>query len=702
MKKIKIITAVLFILAVNTLYSQPTWVWQNPLPTGNDLNSVFFINSSTGFIGGNSGVLFRTNDGGTNWTAVNPGTTDDIKSIFFTDANTGYIGAGRFQCLLLKTTNGGLNWTQQNLGLQYGARSVNFIDANNGVAAYQTTNIIKTTNAGINWSNIQTSNTFVTAAWMCSPAIIYAVGSTGISKTTNGGANWVSQGPNTGDLLTVCFTDSLNGQAAGRNGLMLRTTNGGTNWNNITVSGLLDIYMVRYLNASSVFACAQGGAIGKSTNGGINWSVSNPTEAYFNTFYSIIPLNSNEVFVSGAYGTIIKSTNGGANWTQLFGSINNEIYYSHFTDDNNGYAASFNGVIKTTNGGANWVKLNSINIGGPLYYINSNTGYQAALNAGILYKTTNAGANFTQLISGYPASFRGIQFINNNTGFMTASNATTLKTTNGGINWLIIDSTADSYYTDLKFSDSLTAYICGYNYVTSSAFIRKTTNAGNNWFTQTLNSTLIMTNIHFVNNNTGFTSSNSSGQNFFKTTNGGTNWSPVGNYTNPIVDIYFVNENLGYLCGFFGWFYRTTNGGLNWAQITVPAQNNIRSIHHNNNTGVTYLLGAGGMILKSTNGSVTGFEQTGNNNPTGYYLSQNYPNPFNPVTNINFSIPNEQFVTLLIYDMLGREVETLVNENLTAGTHNVDWNAANYTSGVYFYRLISADHSETKRMVLVK
>ena len=84
-----------------------------------------------------------------------------------------------------------------------------------------------------------------------------------------------------------------------------------------------------------------------------------------------------------------------------------------------------------------------------------------------------------------------------------------------------------------------------------------------------------------------------------------------------------------------------------------------------------------------------GIQNISNEIPKSYSLSQNYPNPFNPVTNIKFQIPNAGFVKLSVYDMLGREVETLVNENLNAGTYNADWNAANYSSGVYFYRIES-------------
>jgi hypothetical protein len=85
-----------------------------------------------------------------------------------------------------------------------------------------------------------------------------------------------------------------------------------------------------------------------------------------------------------------------------------------------------------------------------------------------------------------------------------------------------------------------------------------------------------------------------------------------------------------------------------------------------------------------------------------FSLIQNYPNPFNPVTNIYFSLPKETFTTLKVYNILGREVETILNEKLEAGEHHVKWNAINYSSGLYYYRLISGDFIETKKMILLK
>jgi hypothetical protein len=94
--------------------------------------------------------------------------------------------------------------------------------------------------------------------------------------------------------------------------------------------------------------------------------------------------------------------------------------------------------------------------------------------------------------------------------------------------------------------------------------------------------------------------------------------------------------------------------------------------------------------------------------PKSYSLSQNYPNPFNPSTKIRFDIPsgnlNSVPVKLIVYDILGREITVLVNEDLAPGTYEFEWNATNYSSGVYFYTIKVGDNSfaETKKMVLSK
>jgi hypothetical protein len=126
-------------------------------------------------------------------------------------------------------------------------------------------------------------------------------------------------------------------------------------------------------------------------------------------------------------------------------------------------------------------------------------------------------------------------------------------------------------------------------------------------------------------------------------------------------------------------------------------------------TSATYtLIGCiiDGIMYGDTN--LVGSNPISNEISSSFQLYQNYPNPFNPTTKLSFSIPPYQggqgdgLVILKIYDVLGKEIATLVNEQLNPGTYEVEWNAADYPSGIYFYTLTTNEFNQSKRMVLIK
>ncbi|MBE2216715.1 MAG: SBBP repeat-containing protein [Ignavibacteria bacterium] len=121
-------------------------------------------------------------------------------------------------------------------------------------------------------------------------------------------------------------------------------------------------------------------------------------------------------------------------------------------------------------------------------------------------------------------------------------------------------------------------------------------------------------------------------------------------------------------------------------------------------TGVSYTNSSGSIVDYATikYSVISGIQQLNTEIPGVFSLSQNYPNPFNPVTNIEFSVPKSTFVKLAVFDVSGRELETLVSQNMTAGTYKADWDASKYSSGVYFYRLETEGFSKTSKMILVK
>jgi len=112
-------------------------------------------------------------------------------------------------------------------------------------------------------------------------------------------------------------------------------------------------------------------------------------------------------------------------------------------------------------------------------------------------------------------------------------------------------------------------------------------------------------------------------------------------------------------------------------------------------------IGSYALIDQLSLGEISDVEQI-NQSPSDYSLKQNYPNPFNPSTNIEYSIPKASFVQLKVYDVLGNEVATLVNEEQNAGVYRTDFSGADLTSGTYFYRLNTDSFSESKKMILLR
>ena len=151
----------------------------------------------------------------------------------------------------------------------------------------------------------------------------------------------------------------------------------------------------------------------------------------------------------------------------------------------------------------------------------------------------------------------------------------------------------------------------------------------------------------------------------------------------------FVTYSYGYGIGIFGTFEFSSFG-----------------------SGGDWLVGAyiNGVLYGDT--LLTGIEKTDDIIPEKYSLYQNYPNPFNPTTKIKFEVPTtlsfphvpdgNPYIRLSIFDILGREVAILLNEQLTPGTYTIDWNASAFPSGIYFYKLESGEYTETKRMILIK
>ena len=154
-----------------------------------------------------------------------------------------------------------------------------------------------------------------------------------------------------------------------------------------------------------------------------------------------------------------------------------------------------------------------------------------------------------------------------------------------------------------------------------------------------------------------------------------------------------------------------TNGGFSQGRLySFNADCSLRWSEQINNVNVGGpALGRNGILIVCGTGTDVRAYSTqpvsvamNENNPETFFLFQNYPNPFNPVTSIEYSVNSRQFITIKVYDALGNEISTLVDEEKAEGKYKVDWNASGLASGIYYYQFKSDSFVETKKMILLK
>jgi hypothetical protein len=285
---------------------------------------------------------------------------------------------------------------------------------------------------------------------------------------------------------------------------------------------------------------------------------------------------------------------------------------------------------------------------------------------GTVKKTTNGGEFWDTLAAPFPwiITLNAVTFLDENTVFILGAQGTIFRSTDQGVSWDSIPSGVTSNLYSIHFIDNTIGWISG-----AGGTILKTTDSGNSWNPQTSGTSFALFSVHFSDADNGWAVGPQA--TLLNTTDGGNNWQPMSIFSRgSLEEVFFVTPQIGWIVGDAGLIIKTTSGG-------------------------------GGPV--AVNGRT-------NQLPDEFYLSQNYPNPFNPVTKIIYTIPNVetrntsslQRVTLKIYDILGNELTTLVNENKPAGKYEVEFNGSSLSSGVYFYKIQAGPFRQVKKMILLR
>jgi photosystem II stability/assembly factor-like uncharacterized protein len=462
----------------------------------------------------------------------------------------------------------------------------------------------------------------------------------------------------------------------------------------------------------------------RTSNGGLSWNFVYSGDGYVRSIH--FPTN-NKGYISYYENEtkILSSADLGETWENLSSPLNFLVTAIFFTDSITGFAAGglSNGrIAKTTDGGLTWLVTSFSSLIRSIHFPSPDTGYAVSNDQSSpkIYKTTDAGLtwNLQNAPSGV-GTLGQVHFSNNNVGYVVSRRSSPLlgyiiKTENGGLNWYIQYSLPDIILRSVFAVDESTAYVVG-DYGT----ILKTTNGGLNWYSQKSSTTEILRSVFFVDSLIGYVAGGSyigtPMHVVLKTITGGEPIIPV-ELTSLTAN---VDENIVNL--FWTTGTETNNRGFEierQAGIKQYAVNNWDKIGFVEGKGTTTEtqfysfidqgLTPGSYLYRLKQIDFDGIYEYSDAielevlPPDNLILNQNYPNPFNPETVISWQLPLAGKVTLIIYDVLGKKVAMLIDEDQQSGRYEINFDAEGLPNGIYLCRLRTGIGEKVIKLLLLK
>jgi photosystem II stability/assembly factor-like uncharacterized protein len=704
----KYIVIVLFLLLCHST-SRAQWTPTNL--EGGTINA--FALTDTAVYAGAYGGVYKSTNNGESWISLTFSLPVPLIKAMAVKDSMIFVG-GDVSTELYRTTDDGKHWLNISSGLGSNfMRSLFVLDST--VLAGTGLGIYRSTNNGDTWVKADSGMPIVTEAYefVTVGSIIVAACDRGVYISRDNGISWINRSsglPWAPFVYTVIsFRDTL---FIGTHGYgVFFSADTGANWFQV-INGMTDSYILSLTsNGTHIFAGTIGGNLFRSSDLGGNWELGKSGLPGTNIRHLVAAGNN---ILAGTYAKgIYKSSNNGDNWIISNAGLHAQFIRTLTGTEGQLITGGESGVYCTLDNGMNW---NDISNGLPEsadIYSSTICGNNTIVGTnylgviGGMYISSDTGKSWVSANSGLPSSMVMTMLRSGDTVLAGTSGRGVFRSVDNGMNWLQLGSGIITQ----TFVDAILCFNNTIFVATSGSGVWRSLNNSDTW-TQASDGLPVypdyLTNYLDVlsiesNNNCLLAGTRYGG--IYRSTDNGDSWNS-SNMGLPLVygvscqsialagSTIFIGTNYG--------IYYSTNNGNSWKEANsgLPLVKNVSSLRVDN--GYLYAGFFGDGVWKASISELTGVEYDRIGLFYNYKLEQNYPNPFNPTTTITFELKKSSFVVLKVFNVLGQEVTTLVNEKIDAGVHKVKFDGSKLSSGVFLYRMQTESFVETKKFLLLR
>ena len=648
-----------------------TWNWVTGTLAGDvGVTSVYASGANVYFHDPNANKFYHSSDNGTTWSSVAP-TGLPVIPVFTAVTSSGStliggVNANGFGTSgIYVSTDDGSSWALSSTGLPAAFIPGTFLMIGSNlytgaVLGSTAKGVYVSTNAGASWTKKDSTLTVMGLASI-GTTIYVATQLQGVRMSTDNGGTWSTISTNAPP--TVLGAPSITATASnvfvgigGPPGIY-KVNTAGTTWDSVATGlpprGAGTSLASMAVSSSNILVAFSGLGVYRSTNSGALWTKSNAglRIGKIGGVYS----NGSMLYASGITTGYFRSSDQGDTWIEKNANLDlrNTGYYNFI--EAGGYilgGGGLPGVVRSSDGGDSWSAPTAIS--GPAYsFISDGSAIYAGTLANVV-KSTDVGTSWTTLVTGNPGYIAVTAVWKDGGSLMAAASAGFKRSTDDGATWTAPVSGLSGFGSYHSFAQ-------------------------------------IDTNIFVAHD-----------QNVYLSTDQGATWTATHSMpfaTSPIA-LHVHGRDL--FAGTSKGVLRSSDLGAIWAPINdgLPV-----------NMFVNWLSSDGQYLYAGMNShsvwrrplaEITAVTETPGTLPEHFAIQQNYPNPFNPTTSIRYQVAEPRHVTVTVYDLLGRNVATLVDRDQQSGSYQITWDASSTPSGVYYYRIDAGNFSDVRKMLLMK